>query len=101
MGWFGPSISGLAVNYSPSAGQLGLCNSSIISGIRTMSGNTSPRNFPVMTRRNIMSDKNISAPTSPSFFNRVVSNDSAKKGLATAAAGVLIAVITEAVWPTK
>lgn len=48
-----------------------------------------------------MSDKNISAPTSPSFFNRVVSNDSAKKGLATAAAGVLIAVITEAVWPTK
>lgn len=34
-----------------------------------------------------------------SFFSRVFDNDALKKGLSAAAAGVLIAVITEAVWP--
>jgi len=48
-----------------------------------------------------MSDNNTAELTSPSFFNRVVSNDSAKRGLATAAAGVLIAVVSEAIWPSK
>lgn len=35
---------------------------------------------------------------SPSFFDRVISNDSTRKGLA-AAAGILIGVISEAIWP--
>ena len=37
----------------------------------------------------------------PSFFDRVISNDSTKKGLATAAAGLLIGIITEAIWPSR
>lgn len=34
-----------------------------------------------------------------SYLSRVFDNDALKKGLSAAAAGVLIAVITEAVWP--
>jgi len=37
----------------------------------------------------------------PSFFDRIISNDAAKKGLATAIAGVLIAAVTELVWPSN
>ena len=37
----------------------------------------------------------------PSFFDRVISNDSTRRGIATAAAGVLIGVITEAIWPSR
>ena len=37
----------------------------------------------------------------PSFFDRILSNDAAKKGLATAVAGVLIAAVTELVWPSS
>lgn len=35
-----------------------------------------------------------------SFINRVWRNDSTRKGLAAAAAGVLIATISEAIWPS-
>jgi hypothetical protein len=40
-------------------------------------------------------------PFVPSFFSRVLSNDSARKGIAAAVAGVLVAVVTEAVWPAS
>ena len=46
-----------------------------------------------------MSDNN-NAPT-PGFFDRLIANDAAKKGLATAVAGVLIAAVTEIVWPSS
>ncbi len=38
---------------------------------------------------------------SPSFFSRIISNDAAKKGLAGAVAGLLVAVVTEVLWPTN
>lgn len=42
----------------------------------------------------------METPT-PSFIDRVISNDSTKKGLATAAAGILIGVFMEALWPSS
>ena len=42
---------------------------------------------------------NHNEPTN-TFFSRVIGNDALKKGLAGAAAGLLIAVITEAIWPS-
>jgi hypothetical protein len=39
--------------------------------------------------------------TSPSFVSRILANDSAQKGAAAAIAGVLVAVIQEALWPSK
>ncbi len=35
----------------------------------------------------------------PSFFRRVAGNDSARKGFAAAIAGVLVAAISEVLWP--
>jgi len=43
----------------------------------------------------------IDTPNDPSFFTRIINNDAAKKGLATAIAGILIAVVTEALWPSS
>jgi hypothetical protein len=43
----------------------------------------------------------IDTPTDPSFLTRLLNNDAAKKGLATAVAGVLIAAVTELVWPSS
>ncbi len=40
-------------------------------------------------------------PSSPSFFSRIISNDAAKKGLAGAVAGILVAVVTEVLWPSN
>jgi hypothetical protein len=37
---------------------------------------------------------------SPGYLARVIGNDSAKKGLAAALAGVLVAVVSEALWPS-
>lgn len=45
-------------------------------------------------------NKNTEIPA-PKFINRVLSHDSTRRGLAAAGAGVLIAVITEAIWPTR
>jgi hypothetical protein len=39
-------------------------------------------------------------PSSPSFFSRVVSNDSARRGVAGAVAGFLIAAVLE-LWPGR
>jgi hypothetical protein len=36
-----------------------------------------------------------------SFFSRVLENDATKKGLATAVAGVLVATVTEVLWPSS
>ena len=47
-----------------------------------------------------MSDKIPNIPTDPSYFSRVVSHEASKKGLAGALAGVLIAVVLEALWPS-
>ena len=63
-------------------------NFSAAPGIRTMEDSTS--------RRFIMSD-----PNSPSFFSRIFSNDAARKGLAGAIAGILVAVVSEVVWPSN
>ena len=38
--------------------------------------------------------------TDAPYLSRVLDNDALKKGVAAAAAGVLIAVITEAIWPS-
>ncbi len=38
--------------------------------------------------------------TSSNYVSRVLDNDALKKGVAAAAAGVLVAVITEAIWPS-
>ena len=36
----------------------------------------------------------------PSWFSRVFSNDAARKGLAGAVAGMLVAAIAETLWPS-
>ncbi|MDC0743208.1 MULTISPECIES: hypothetical protein [Polyangium] len=46
------------------------------------------------------------APSNPenpgtSFIKRVLGNDSAKKGAAALVAGVVLAVVTEAIWPSN
>jgi hypothetical protein len=50
-----------------------------------------------------MSNDNIEpadTANTPSYLARVMGNDSAKKGLAAAVAGVLVAVVSEALWPS-
>jgi hypothetical protein len=37
--------------------------------------------------------------SSPSFFSRIFQNDAARKGIAGAVAGVLVAVVSEVLWP--
>ncbi len=36
-----------------------------------------------------------------SFFSRVFGNDAARKGFAGAVAGLLVAVVSEAIWPNS
>ena len=50
---------------------------------------------------NVNSDTNPISDNTDSFFSRVINNESAKKGIAAAGAGVLIAVITEVIWPSS
>lgn len=40
-------------------------------------------------------------PSSQSFFSRLISNDAARKGLAAALAGVIVAAISETLWPAE
>lgn len=42
----------------------------------------------------------MSNNTAPSFINRLISNDSARRGVAAAVAGVIVAAISETLWPT-
>jgi len=46
-----------------------------------------------------MSNDNNSS-TGPSFFSRVLGNDSFRKGVAAVIAGAIVATISEALWPT-
>jgi len=48
-----------------------------------------------------MEVSDMSNPASPSFFSRVFSNEAAKKGVAGAIAGMLVAVVTEVLWPNN
>jgi hypothetical protein len=48
-----------------------------------------------------MSDINTNKAEEQSLWSRIVNNDAAKKGIATAVAGVLIAAVTELVWPSS
>jgi hypothetical protein len=38
--------------------------------------------------------------SNPSFFTRVLGNDSFRKGVAAVIAGAIVATISEALWPT-
>ena len=44
--------------------------------------------------------QNNTDPSSPSFVSRIFSNDAARKGVAGAVAGLLVAVVSEALWPS-
>lgn len=37
----------------------------------------------------------------PTFWDRVLSSDAARKGIAGAVAGVLVAVVSEVIWPSE
>lgn len=43
----------------------------------------------------------MSNDSSPSFFTRLIGNDAARKGLAGAVAGILVAAISEVLWPNE
>ena len=47
------------------------------------------------------SNKTQIVAAQPSFMNRVLSNETARKGLAGAIAGVLVAVVSEVIWPSE
>ncbi len=38
-------------------------------------------------------------PSTPSFFTRLMQNDSARRGLAAAVSGLLMGTVLELVWP--
>ena len=61
-------------------------------------GLLSPAHFPHALKEMYMPDATNNAD---SLFNRVLENESAKKGIAAAGAGILIAVISELVWPSS
>lgn len=44
---------------------------------------------------------NQETDASPSFFTRLINNESARKGIAAAAAGIIIAAVSEALWPNS
>ena len=54
-----------------------------------------------MSQNTIANPANQNHAASASFFGRVLDNDALKKGVAAAAAGALIAVVTEALWPSR
>jgi hypothetical protein len=47
------------------------------------------------------SNESTALSTVPSYVDRVLNNEAAKKGLAAAGAGILVALISEALWPTR
>ncbi len=63
-----------------------------------MSGNMPgiPPGAPLVPRRYIPMSNPIETP---SFISRIFQNDAAKKGVAGAVAGILVAVVSEVLWP--
>ena len=61
------------------------------------------RRFPHLTNENkeMNNDASITDNNKNSFFSRVFDNDALKKGVAAAAAGVLIAIVSEVIWPSE
>jgi len=48
-----------------------------------------------------MSNSNqLQVPEAPSYISRVLNNDSTRKGAAAALAGLFVAVVSEALWPS-
>ena len=43
----------------------------------------------------------INPITTPGFLARIIRNDSTRKGVAAAAAGVVIAAVSEVLWPSS
>lgn len=41
------------------------------------------------------------APQGSNFFERVVEHDAARKGLAAAVAGIVVAAVSEMIWPSE
>jgi len=54
-----------------------------------------------MSQNTIANPANHNHAATGSFLGRVLDNDALKKGVAAAAAGALIAVVTEALWPSR
>jgi len=54
-----------------------------------------------MSQSTIVNPANHNHNAPPSFLGRVLDNEALKKGVAAAAAGALIAVVTEALWPSR
>ncbi len=52
---------------------------------------------------NTMNDNHTAqiVPSNPSLMSRVMKNETARKSLAGAAAGVLIALVSELIWPSE
>jgi hypothetical protein len=48
----------------------------------------------------LMSDPRLPVPASTSFVDRVLNSDTAKRGIAATAASVIVAILTEAIWPS-
>jgi hypothetical protein len=48
-----------------------------------------------------MLDPNKSIIPDNTFFHRILRHDAARKGAAAAIAGVLVAAVSEALWPTE
>jgi predicted transcriptional regulator len=57
---------------------------------------------PDLTETSMQNSTSLASPDlTPSFVSRVINNDAVKKGLAGAAAGLLVAVVSEAIWPSR
>lgn len=49
--------------------------------------------------REIKDNMNATPNDSPSFLSRMLANDTLRRGVAGAIAGVLVAAVSEALWP--
>lgn len=54
-----------------------------------------------MSQNNNVNPANHNDTDSASFVSRVLDNDALKKGVAAAAAGALIAFVSEFLWPSR
>ncbi len=75
----------------------------LVVGVASHHGVTHAVDVSVVTESSMPNNVNLASPdpSQPSFISRVIANDAVKKGLAGAAAGLLVAVVSEAIWPTR